>query len=65
MPFWHRNTAIIAAWLAEYKLHPIFSMYAFTKPADFEFFPREGTKVGRTAGAWGDLTRRTTLERVN
>ena len=24
---------------------------------------REGTKVGRTAGAWGDLTRRTTLAR--
>ena len=31
-------------------------MYAFTKPADFEF-SREGTKVGRTADAWGDLTR--------
>ena len=36
-------------------------LYAFAKPADFEF-PRETvrTKVGRTAGGWDDITRRTT-----
>ena len=36
-PFWDRNRAIVATWLAEYCIQFWLSTYAFAKPADFEF----------------------------
>ena len=63
-PFWDRSTAILVTWLGSTAsaIFSCMSMYAFTKPVDFKF---SRTKVARTAVAWGDLTRRTTLERLN
>ena len=36
-PFWDRNRAIVATWLAEYCMQFWLSTYAFAKPADLEF----------------------------
>ena len=36
-PFWDRNRAVVATWLMEYCVPFCLSMYAFAKPADFEF----------------------------
>ena len=46
-PFGSRSKAVVATWLAEYCIQFLLSIYAFARPADFEF-PRE--KVLRFAG---------------
>ena len=56
-----------SSYIARGVLHLLFwlSMYAFAKPADFEFLRAKVLyKVGRTAGAWVDITRRTTRKRL-
>ena len=56
-----------ASYLARRVLHPIFScpcMHLLNQLTS-NFPDRRYYKVGRTAGTWGNLTKRTTLERLN
>ena len=60
-PFSDRSRAVVASYMVREVLHPIFGCQCMhlLSQLTLNFDERRYTKVGRTAGAWGDITRRT------
>ena len=63
-PFWDSSRAIVATWLAAI-LHPIFGCPYMHLLSQMTLNFDERRYLGWQNSKWGDVTRRTTLERQN